>query len=152
MRLALISSLVLALVGCRKPAHDTGHESTAATTAPTAPATAPTPGPADAGAAAPVTTAVIVPLKKDVPAKVAGGLSLTLVTTLEANVTDKTGASRNQMTCQLKATKDGATRDLSLTRLAPDPGPVVEAFGAKLSLVMADAHHNTPTAVVRIEP
>jgi len=96
-----------------------------------------------------------VALTADVPVALSNGVTLTLVTVLDAHVTDRNGTSGNEFTCVLKVSKGHEIKDVTLTRLTTLAGPTgtrQEVLGTQLSLVMVDAYHQPATANLLVEP
>jgi len=106
------------------------------------PATTPTPTP----------QVTQLALTENVPVQLGNGVSLTLVTGIEAHVTDRDHNSRNDFLCQLTAKQGSETRAVTLHRLTPDPGAPVEVFGVRLSLVMVDPYQHPTTATIDVLP
>lgn len=94
-------------------------------------------------------------LTAKVPTTLSNGVTLTLITVLEAHITDHNGNSGNELTCMLEVKKGQETRSVTLTRLTTVAGPAggqQEALGTQLSLLVVDAYHQPATANLLVDP
>ena len=96
-----------------------------------------------------------ISLTAKVPVALSNGVTLTLVTVLEAHITDRNGTSGNEFTCVLELRKGQETKSVTLTRLTTSAGPTGErqdVWGTQLALVMVDAYHQPATASLLVDP
>jgi len=95
-----------------------------------------------------------VTLTAQVPVTLNNGVTLTLVTVLDAHVTARDGTSGNELTCVLDIRKDHDAQTVTLTRLTTTglPPASQEVLGARLALLSVDAYHQPATANLLVDP